>query len=59
MLYILIFTHIHHLLQGIFGTRFNLPFRITTVADENEPFTIFGLRCAAPMCGGKKEGSVL
>jgi hypothetical protein len=35
--------------EGIFG-------RLKSHLDENEPFTIFGLRCSAPGCG---RGSVL
>ncbi len=41
-------SHVIRSCEGIFG-------RLKSHLDENEPFTIFGLRCAAPGCG---RGSV-
>jgi hypothetical protein len=38
-------SHVIRSCEGIFG-------RLKSHLDENEPFTIFGLRCAAPGCGG-------
>jgi len=46
-----------HILQGCFGDVFNRMKFHSKVVDENEPYSIFGLRCAALRCGSGSKGS--
>ena len=51
------FTSLSYNFQGCFGDVFNRMKLNSKVVDENEPYSIFGLRCAALRCGSGNKGS--